>query len=63
MTQSFEYDTHGRLTATALGAGLTTPPLRRTSYAYDDEGAVTITDAAGVLSKIFFDRLLAYAIQ
>ena len=51
VSQSFEYDTHGRVTATFFGAN-----IGRTSYAYDDAGTVTITDAANVFSKIFFDH-------
>ena len=51
VTQTFEYDPPGRLTATFLGAN-----IGRTSYAYDSAGAVTITDAGNVFSKIFFDK-------
>jgi RHS repeat-associated protein len=51
VTQSFEYDPRGRLTATFFGAN-----ERRTSYAYDEAGGVTISDAANVFTTIFFDH-------
>jgi RHS repeat-associated protein len=51
VTQSLEYDTRGRLTATFFGANQS-----RTSYAYDETAGITITDAANVFTTIFYDH-------
>ena len=47
----FDYDARGRLTATYL-----TGNVERVEYTYDEAGRVTVTDAAGVTSTLFFDH-------
>ncbi|MBE9147549.1 hypothetical protein IQ257_03270, partial [Coleofasciculus sp. LEGE 07092] len=50
-TLTYSYDNLGRLQTAALNGGAET-----VSYSYDSAGTVTVTDAAGATSQLFFDE-------
>jgi YD repeat-containing protein len=50
VTQHFQYDIRGRLSARFTGNN-----LEHVTYSYDSAGGVTTTDAAGVSNKVYFD--------
>jgi RHS repeat-associated protein len=50
-TLTYSYDSLGRLTSAALNDG-----AEAVTYSYDSAGTVTVTDAAGNASQLFFDE-------
>jgi RHS repeat-associated protein len=51
VTQSFAYDSQGRLSATYTGTN-----VNRVTFGYDTAGTISTTDPAGALSQIFVDH-------